>query len=114
MSVSTRYDKERTFSYASLALDYMIGLSNIMAGYDEERSFGTDIFAGPVCSFGLNGGGTHLGLEGGARVYYKMQNGFDIYAEPKFRVYTGNFMNYKSYRGTPLLMSFSLGTSYRF
>lgn len=55
MSVSTRYDKERTFSYASLALDYMIGLSNIMAGYDEERSFGTDIFAGPVCSFGLNG-----------------------------------------------------------
>lgn len=114
MSVSTRYDKERTFSYASLALDYMIGLSNIMAGYDEERPFGAELFVGPVCSFGLNGGGTHFGLEGGARVYYKMQNGFDLYAEPKFRAYTGNFMNYKSYKGTPLMMSFSLGTSYHF
>lgn len=114
MSVSTKYGTDRTFSYASLALDYMLGISNIMAGYNENRSFGTDIFAGPVCSFGLNGGGTHLGFEAGARVYYKMQNGFDLYAEPKFRAYAGNFMNYKSYSGTPFMMSFSVGTSYRF
>lgn len=114
MSMSTKYDKERSFLYGSLALDYMLSLSNIMAGYDEERLFGTDVFVGPVCSFGLNGGGTHWGIEGGARVHYNMQNGFDLYVEPKFRTYSGSFMNYKSYRGVPLMMSFSLGTSYRF
>lgn len=115
MSLSTKYgNKDHTFSYTSLALDYMLSLSNVMAGYDEQRAFGTDLFVGPLYSFGLNGGGSNLGLEAGARVYYKMSNGFDLYAEPKFRTYFGDFMKYKYSTTTPLMMSFSLGTTYRF
>lgn len=109
----TNYGTNR-YSFASFSLDYMFDISNVVVGYDPERKFGAEILAGPVISRSFDPGKTYFGVEGGVRAYWRLLDQFDIYAEPKVRLYTKRYMPAKAGTGTPLQLSFAMGTSYRF
>lgn len=102
------------YTFMSLSLDYMFDISNWVIGYDPERKFGTEVFGGPVVTRCFDPGKTYVGLEGGVRPYWRLGGQFDVFAEPKLRVYTKRYMNTPGGKGTPLQLSFALGTSYRF
>lgn len=107
-------DKTNRFTFGSLSLDYMFDISNWVIGYDPERKFGAEVFGGPVFSYCFDPGKLYVGAEGGVRPYWRLNSQFDIYAEPMMRVYTKRYMPTKGGKGTPLQLSFALGTSYRF
>lgn len=102
------------YSFASFSLDYMFDISNLVAGYDPERKFGVEIAAGPVLSRDLDSKVNYVGGEGGVRAYLNLLDQFDIYAEPKIRMYKNRYMPATRGMGTPLQFSFVMGTSYRF
>lgn len=102
------------YTFGSLSLDYMFDISNWVTGYDPERKFGAEVFGGLVASSCFDPGKIYGGAEGGVRAYWRMLDQFDIYAEPKMRAYTKRYMPVKGAQGTPLQLSFALGTSYRF
>lgn len=107
-------DKIDRYTFTSLSLDYMFDISNWVIGYDPERKFGTEVFGGPIITRCFDPGKTYVGVEGGVRPYWRLDEQFDIFAEPKLRVYTQRYMNSHGGKGTPLQLSFALGTSYRF
>lgn len=102
------------YTFTSLSLDYMFDISNWVIGYDPERKFGTEVFAGPVITHRFEPGKTYLGGEGGVRPYWRLGEQFDVFAESKLRLYTQRYINSREGKGTPLQLSFAVGTSYRF
>ena len=111
----TTDDKTDRYTFTSLSLDYMFDISNWVIGYDPERKFGTEVFAGPVITRCFDPGKTYVGGEGGVRPYWRLGEQFDVFAESKLRLYTKRYMNSRGgAKGTPLQLSFALGTSYRF
>lgn len=111
----TADDKTDRYTFTSLSLDYMFDISNWVIGYDPERKFGTEVFGGPVITRCFEPGKTYVGGEGGVRPYWRLGEQFDIFAESKLRLYTKRYMNSRGgAKGTPLQLSFALGTSYRF
>lgn len=115
-NAATRLSDEKTdrYTFTSLSLDYLFDISNWAIGYDPERKFGTEVFAGPVITHRFEPGKTYLGGEGGVRPYWRLGEQFDVFAESKLRLYTQRYMDSHGGKGTPLQLSFALGTSYRF
>lgn len=111
----TADDKTDRYTFTSLSLDYMFDISNWVIGYNPERKFGTEVFGGPVITRCFEPGKTYVGVEGGVRPYWRLGEQFDIFAESKLRLYTKRYMISRGgAKGTPLQLSFALGTSYRF
>lgn len=103
-----------SYSFASLSFDYMFDLSNRIMGYDPERKIGLEWLIGPVISQRLNPGKICFGGETGLHAYWKLQDRFNIYLEPKVRVFAQPYMPGKVDDGTPIQFSLTLGTSFRF
>lgn len=112
----TRVSDNRTarYTFSSLSLDYVFDISNGVTGYAPERRFGAEVFGGPVASYCFDPKKIYAGAEGGVRAYWRVARQFDVYAEPKMRVYTQRYIPMKGALGTPLQLSFAMGTSYRF
>lgn len=49
----------------SLSADYLFDVTHFMGGYNPDRKFGVELFAGPVLSFGKEPNKTNIGAEGG-------------------------------------------------
>ena len=96
----------------SLSADYLFDVTHFMGGYNPDRKFGVELFAGPVLSFGKEPNKTNIGAEGGVHFYYKLLKGFGVFAEPRLRLYTKDIWSGGDL--TPVHASFSVGTSYRF
>ena len=56
----------------------MFDISNWVIGYDPERKFGTEVFAGPVITRCFDPGKTYVGGEGGVRPYWRLGEQFDV------------------------------------
>lgn len=102
------------YAFTSFSLNYMFDISNLVIGYHPERKFGAEAFAGPVISKNFDPGKTYIGGEGGVRAYWNLLDQFDIYAEPKVRMYLDRYMPAIRGEGTPFQFSMAVGTSYRF
>lgn len=99
----------------TVALDYTWELSNAFAGYDPKRKAGVEVFVGPALSFSSGEESkAHFGGELGARVYYKLNKHFDIYCQPKGRVYVNSVTPERFGQRSPLMFSMSIGTNYTF
>lgn len=112
--ISVQYRPKQSYSYASFAADYMLNVTNFMAGYDSDRKLGAEAFAGPVVTMGLKPSEIYVGIETGGRLYYKLNERFDVSVEPKFRLYAKNIIPKEGYKGTHYQMAVMAGTTYRF
>ena len=102
------------YTFTNFSLNYMFDISNWVIGYDPNRKFGAEIFAGPVITKNFDPGKMYVGGDGGVRAYWKLLDQFDIYAEPRIRVYSQRYMPASRGAGTPFQLSMTMGTSYRF
>lgn len=105
--------EERQVSVTA-SLDYMLGLTSLIGGYDSNRKWEFDLFAGPVATVVSRDKNRRIywGLEGGGRLTYKFSDYLGIYAEPKYRLYSSRI--YPVLRGTPAIAIFSGGLTYNF
>lgn len=107
--------KSNRYTFATLSLDYLFDISNWVIGYNPERKLGTEVFAGAMLSRRFDPSHMYYGLEGGVRPYWRATEQFDVFAEAKMRVYTKRYIESAGgAKGTPLQLSFAMGTSYRF
>ena len=111
----TSTDVADRYVCSNLFADYLFDISNLVLGYDSQRKFGAEVLGGIVMSRRFDPKESFLGVEGGVRPYWKIDQQFDIFAEPKLRVYTKRYLHAKNgMPGTPVQLAFSIGTAYRF
>lgn len=103
------------YDMASGSLDYMLNLTNLMAGYDPERKYDIQLFAGIVTSMRLKQENRFfIGGEAGLQVAYRMSNRFKVFLEPKIRVYGKELLIQDNVQGKDMMMSLHTGTSFSF
>lgn len=73
--------------YRSVMLggDYILNLSTLASGFDDERPFDLDIFAGPRIGIAHYNGGKNsmiFGAQAGLRGRFRVSDGVDIFIEP--------------------------------
>lgn len=73
---------------ASGSLDYMLNLTNLMTGYDPERKYDVQLFAGIVASMRMKHENRFfIGGEAGLQTSYRVGRRFKVFLEPKIRIY---------------------------
>lgn len=112
--VTVQYRPKQSYSYVSFAADYMLDVTNFMAGYDPERKLGAEAFVGPVVTMGLEPSEIYFGIETGGRLSYKLNDRVKVSLEPKFRAYTQNIIPKDGYKGTRYQLAILAGATYRF
>lgn len=99
----------------NIAVNYMLDLSNFIAGYDSSRKVGFSMFAGPVFSFQGKGEAKvfRIGGEAGALGYVNLTDKLVLNLQPKGRVFLPSTKvagtNYRQ-----LIFDFTAGLTYRF
>lgn len=113
--VYSRMPKQTSQNVILASLDYVLDMTSVTNGYDKERKWDAEIFAGPVLlatNASKNLGRFYFGLEGGGRLTYNATQNLGVYAEPKARLFTKRVFPVGS--GTPLVAGMSMGVSYKF
>ena len=129
-----RYEPKRNFNYqamiaagrtftplsseynmASGSLDYMLNLTNLMTGYDPERKYDVQLFAGIVASMRLKQDNRFfIGGEAGLQTSYQVSRRFKVFLEPKIRFYGKELLMQDNVQGRDVMMSLHAGTSFSF
>ena len=100
---------------ASGSLDYMLNLTNLMAGYDPERKYDIQLFAGVVASMRLKQENRFfIGGEAGLQAAYRVSSRFNVFLEPKIRVYGKELLMQDNVQGKDVMISLHAGTSFSF
>lgn len=114
------------YNMASAGLDYMLNLTNLMTGYDPERKYDVQLFAGLVASMRLKPTGDagsnedlyksrlFIGGEAGLQASYRVSPRFKVFIEPKIRFYGEELLMQNNVQGMDLMMSLHAGTSFSF
>ena len=103
------------YDMASGSLDYMLNLTNLMAGYDPERKYDIQLFAGVVASMRLKQENRFfIGGEAGLQAAYRVSSRFNVFLEPKIRVYGKELLMQDNVQGKDVMMSLHAGTSFSF
>ena len=94
---------------ASGSLDYMLNLTNLMTGYDPERKYDVQLFAGIVASMRLKQDNHFfIGGEAGLQTSYQVSRRF------KVRFYGKELLMQDNVQGRDVMMSLHAGTSFSF
>lgn len=116
-TIVTRQPDELRQILTSGSIVYTFNLTNLINGYDPERKWSGELFAGPVLAATNmrvpTGNIFHIGAEGGGRLSYHVDELLEFYLEPKYRLFMTRVLPVKS-SGTPLMAEFSVGTTYHF
>ena len=95
---------------------YTLDLTSLINGYDPDRRWSGELFAGPsLAAVNMRGEGQkrfYIGAEGGGRLNYHVDEGFAFYLEPKYRLFTNRVFPIGT--GTPLMAQLTVGTTYHF
>ena len=109
--------KGKTVKYdmASGSLDYMLNLTNLMTGYDPERKYDIQLFAGVVASVRMQHESRFfIGGEAGLHTSYRVNRRFKVLLEPKIRIYGKELLMQDNVQGSDIMMSLNAGTSFSF
>lgn len=109
--------KGKTLEYdmASGSLDYMLNLTNLMTGYDPERKYDVQLFAGIVASMRMKHENRFfIGGEAGLQTSYRVGRRFKVFLEPKIRIYGKELLMQDNVQGSDIMMSLNAGTSFSF
>ena len=109
--------KGKTVKYdmASGSLDYMLNLTNLMTGYDPERKYDIQLFAGVVASVRMQHESRFfIGGEAGLHTSYRVNRRFKVFLEPKIRIYGKELLMQDNVQGSDIMMSLNAGTSFSF
>lgn len=100
-----------------LSVDYMLNMTNMIAGYMPERIFDLNAFAGGVYTHNTYRNGNHWGLEGGLQQMFHINDTWGIYLEESGRLYKGQVVpdarTFTS-RAFNIVLDARLGFTYRF
>ena len=100
---------------ASGSLDYMLNLTNLMTGYDPERKYDIQLFAGVVASVRMQHESRFfIGGEAGLHTSYRVSRRFKVFLEPKIRIYGKELLMQDNVQGSDIMMSLNAGTSFSF
>lgn len=113
------------YNMASVALDYMFNVTNLMMVYDPERKFDAQFLAGVVGSMRLkpsvevadeelNKSKFFLGVEFGTHLSYKIFDRFKVFVEPKLRLYSKELLLQSNLQGMDMMSMMHIGTTYTF
>lgn len=103
------------YNMASGSLDYMLNLTNLMTGYDPERKYDVQLFAGIVASMRLKQDNRFfIGGEAGLQTSYQVSRRFKVFLEPKIRFYGKELLMQDNVQGRDVMMSLHAGTSFSF
>lgn len=127
------------YNMASASLDYMLNLTNLMTGYEPERKYDVQFFAGAVASIRLKSStpvgnqeaalteegeksmdnnltksGIFIGGEAGVQASYQVSPRFKVFVEPKIRIFGKKLLMKENVKGKDMMMSFHAGTSFSF
>lgn len=110
-----RKGKTLEYDMASGSLDYMLNLTNLMTGYDPERKYDVQLFAGIVASMRLKQDNRFfIGGEAGLQTSYQVSRRFKVFLEPKIRFYGKELLMQDNVQGRDVMMSLHAGTSFSF
>ena len=84
--------KDTPLNFITVKADYMLSLSNLMAGADPDRRFGLDGIVGILAAIpnGNDISRPAVGSEVAFRAKYRLYKGLGIYGQPVFRIYDNN------------------------
>ena len=84
-----------------------------MTGYDPERKYDVQLFAGIVASMRLKTGQPFflVGGEAGLQTSYQVSRRFKVFLEPKIRFYGKELLMQDNVQGRDVMMSLHAGTS---
>lgn len=103
------------YDMASGSLDYMLNLTNLMTGYDPERKYDIQLFAGVVASVRMqHESHFFIGGEAGLHTSYRVSRRFKVFLEPKIRIYGKELLMQDNVQGSDIMMSLNAGTSFSF
>lgn len=103
------------YDMASGSLDYMLNLTNLMTGYDPERKYDIQLFAGVVASVRMQHESRFfIGGEAGLHTSYRVSRRFKVFLEPKIRIYGKELLMQDNVQGSDIMMSLNAGTSFSF
>ena len=119
--------KALKYNMASVGLDYMLNLSNLMMQYVPERKYDVQWLAGIVGSMrmkpsteiedeDLNKSKFFIGLETGIHASYKVMDfmNLKVFVEPKIRLYSKDLLKQSSIQGYDTMLMMHVGTSCTF
>ena len=110
-----RKGKTLEYDMASGSLDYMLNLTNLMTGYDPERKYDVQLFAGIVASMRMKHENRFfIGGEAGLQTSYRVGRRFKVFLEPKIRIYGKELLIQDNVQGSDIMMSLNAGTSFSF
>lgn len=106
---------EAKYNMPSGSLDYMLNLTNLMMGYDPERKYDVQLFAGIVASMRLKQENSFfIGGEAGLQASYQVSRRFKVFLEPKIRIYGKELLMQNNVQGKDIMMSLHTGTCFSF
>lgn len=106
---------EAKYNMPSGSLDYMLNLTNLMMGYDPERKYDVQLFAGIVASMRLKQENSFfIGGEAGLQAFYQVSRRFKVFLEPKIRIYGKELLMQNNVQGKDIMMSLHTGTCFSF
>lgn len=106
---------EAKYNMPSGSLDYMLNLTNLMTGYDPERKYDVQLFAGIVASMRLKQENSFfIGGEAGLQASYQVSRRFKVFLEPKIRIYGKELLMQNNVQGKDIMMSLHTGTCFSF
>lgn len=73
----------------SISADYLLNLTNMIGGYNENRWFGLNAFAGIVYTHHNKLDKNYFGLEGGLQQEFHLKGPWSLTLEEGFRMYHG-------------------------
>lgn len=98
----------------NISADYILGISNIVSGYDRDNRFGFSLFGGPVFTVTESRDWySRFGFEGGAIGTVRVSPSVDIFVQPRARAYA-SYEKDDMVRGRELFFDLSAGLTYKF
>lgn len=113
------------YNMASVSLDYLINITNLMTGYTPERKYDVQLLAGLVASMrlkptadidddNLTKSRLFIGGEVGLQASYQLSRRFKLFVEPKIRFYGKELLMQDNVQGADVMMSLHAGTAFSF
>ena len=114
------------FTMIGVGLDYLLNVGNLMMGYDPDRKYDVQLLIGPAATMrsassvetsdeDLNKSKTLFGVELGTQLAYRVAPRFQVFAEPKVRMLSGNgLLRQSNVQGKDIITSVVIGTNFKF
>lgn len=115
------------YNMATVGLDYLFNIGNLMMGYDPERKYDVQLLAGAVGSMrmkpsieiddeDMNKSKFFLGAELGMNLSYRIVDflNLKVFLEPKIRFYSKELLQQSSIQGVDMMTMMHVGATYSF